>query len=36
MPVYSYIVAVSFVGGGNIDTGRKPPTYSKSLTNFIT
>jgi len=29
----SYIVAVSFIGGGN---RRKPPTCSKSLTNFIT
>jgi hypothetical protein len=27
------IVAVSFIGGGN---WRKPLTYSKSLTNFIT
>jgi hypothetical protein len=30
---FSYIVAVSFIGGGN---QRKPPTYHKSLTNFIT
>jgi hypothetical protein len=28
-----YIVAVSFIGGGN---RRKPPTYCKSLTNCIT
>ena len=30
---FSYIVVVSFIGGGN---GRKPPTCDKSLTNFIT
>jgi hypothetical protein len=30
---FSYIVAVSFIGGGN---RRKPPTCRKSLTNFIT
>jgi hypothetical protein len=29
-------VAVSFIGGGNQSTQRKPPTCSKSLTNFIT
>jgi len=29
-------VAVSFIGGGNRSTRRKPPTYRKSLTNFIT
>jgi hypothetical protein len=33
---FSYIVAVSFIGGGNRSTGRKLPTYHKSLTNFIT
>jgi len=33
---FSYIVAVSFIGGGNQSTQRKPPTYRKSLTNFIT
>jgi hypothetical protein len=33
---FSYIVAVSFIGGGNRSTRRKPPTYPKSLTNFIT
>jgi len=30
---FSYIVAVSFIGGGN---RRKLLTYRKSLTNFIT
>jgi hypothetical protein len=30
------IVAVSFIGGGNQCTQRKPMTCSKSLTNFIT
>jgi len=29
-------VAISFIGEGNQNTPRKPPTYSKSLTNFIT
>jgi sulfite reductase beta subunit-like hemoprotein len=29
-------VAVSFIGGGNRSTQRKPPTCCKSLTNFIT
>ena len=29
-----YIVAVSFVGGGNQSTRRKPPSCHKSLTNF--
>ena len=33
---FSYIVAVSFVGGGNQRTRRKLPTCWKSLTNFIT
>ena len=33
---FSYIVAVSFIGGGNQNTWRKPPTCHKSLTNFIT
>ena len=33
---FSYIVAVSFIGGGNRRTRRKPPTCRKSLTNFIT
>ena len=31
-----YIVAVSFIGGGNQSTWRKPLIYRKSLTNFIT
>jgi len=29
-------VAVSFIGGGNRSTRRKPSTCHKSLTNFIT
>jgi hypothetical protein len=29
-------VAVSFIGGGNQNAQRKPPTCRKSLTNFIT
>jgi len=29
-------MAVSFIGGGNRSTRRKPWTCSKSLTNFIT
>jgi DeoR/GlpR family transcriptional regulator of sugar metabolism len=33
---FSYIVAVSFIGGGNRMTRRKPPTCRKSLTNIIT
>jgi hypothetical protein len=33
---FSYIMAVSFIGGGNRSTRRKPPTCRKSLTNFIT
>ena len=32
----SYIVAVSFIGGGKWSTWRKPLTCRKSLTNFIT
>jgi hypothetical protein len=31
-----FIVAVSFIGGENQSTRRKPPTSHKSLTNFIT
>ena len=27
---------VSFIGGGNMSTRRKPPTCRKSLTKFIT
>jgi hypothetical protein len=30
---FSYIVAVSFIGGGNLNTHRKPPTCRKSLIN---
>ena len=33
---FSCIVVVSFIGGGNQSTWRKPPTCRKSLTNFIT
>ena len=33
---FSYIVAVSFIGGGNRSTLGKPPTCRKTLTNFIT
>jgi hypothetical protein len=33
---FSYILVVSFIGGGNRSTQRKPPTFCKSLTNFIT
>jgi hypothetical protein len=33
---FSYIVAVSFIGGGNQSEWGKPPTFCKSLTNFIT
>ena len=33
---FSYIVAVSFVDGGNQSNQRKPPTSHKLLTNFIT
>jgi len=32
----SIIMAVSFIGGGNQSTVRKPPTCRKLLTNFIT
>jgi hypothetical protein len=33
---FSYIVVISFIGGGNRRTKRKPPTCRMSLTNFIT
>jgi hypothetical protein len=33
---FSYIMAVSFIGGGNQRTRRKPLTCRKSLTNFTT
>jgi len=32
----SYMVAASFIGGGNQSTWRKPPTCRELLTNFIT
>jgi hypothetical protein len=34
--IFQFIVAVSFIGGGNLSTWRKPLTCHKSLTNFIT
>jgi len=33
---FSYIVVVSFIGGGNLGMRRNPLTCCKSLTNFIT
>ena len=33
---FSYIVAVSFITGGNQSTRRKQPTCHKTLTNLIT
>ena len=33
---YIYIVVVSVIGVGNRSTRRKPPTFRKSQTNFIT
>ena len=33
---FSYIVMVSFIGGGKRSARRKPLTHHKSLTNFIT
>jgi hypothetical protein len=32
----SDFTVVSFIGGGNRSTRRKPPTCCKSLTSFIT
>jgi len=32
--IFSYIVAVSSIGGGNLSTRIKPPTCRKSLTIF--
>ena len=32
--IFSYTVAVSFIGGGNQSTRRKQPTCHKSLTNL--
>ena len=34
--IFTYIMAVSFIDGGNRSTRGKPPTCRKSLTNFIT
>jgi len=34
--VLSWALAVSFIGGGNRSTRRKPLTCRKLLTNFIT
>jgi len=34
--ILSYIIGVSFIGGGNRNTRRKSLTCHKSLTNFIT
>ena len=31
---FSYIMVVSFIGGGNRNTWRKPPTCHKSLTTL--
>ena len=33
---FTYILAVSFIGGGNRSTRRTPQTCHKSLTNFTT
>ena len=33
---FSYIVVVSFIGGGNRSTQRNPSTCRKSLINVIT
>jgi hypothetical protein len=33
---FSYIVVVSFIGGGSRSTRRKSPTCRKSFTDFIT
>ena len=32
---FSYFLEASFIGGGNRSTQRKPPTYRKSVTNFL-
>jgi len=32
---FSYIVAISFIDGGNRITRRKPPTFLKSSTRSI-
>ena len=31
-----YIVVASFISGGNFSTRKKPPTWCRTLTNFIT
>jgi len=33
---FGYILAVSFIGGGNLSAWRNPPTSRKLLTNIIT
>jgi hypothetical protein len=33
---FSYIVVVSFIGGGNRSSQRKPLSFRKPLTNIIT
>jgi hypothetical protein len=33
---FSNIVVVSFIGGGNGNSQKRPPICRKSLTNFIT
>jgi len=33
---FSYVMAVSFIGGGNRNTRRKPSICRKSMTNCIT
>jgi len=32
---FSYIVAVSFIGGENRSTGRKPPTCLKTVSHSV-
>jgi hypothetical protein len=34
--IFQFIMVVSFIGGGNRSTPKKPLTFRKSLTNFIT
>jgi len=34
--IFQFIVAVSFIGGGNRSTRKKQPNCRKSPTNFIT
>jgi hypothetical protein len=33
---FSFIMAISFSGGGSRSTRREPPTMGKQLVNFIT